>query len=383
MELLNLNAISKSFPVTDKSQSNLLNVWRILRNKEESGTVRVLEDITFSVKKGESLAVIGKNGAGKSTLLKILSGVIQATSGTLKVNGTIGALLELGSGFDPEYTGIENLKLATSLAGMGKSESHEKIKKMVAFADIGEHINQPVKTYSSGMIVRLGFAAMTEIRPDLLITDEILAVGDENFQLKCLAWIKDYLAQGGTLLLVSHNMYHVQSICQKALWIEDGVVKSYGNAHDVAHEYQADIHDKLQYDELIQVNPHSFHIQSVEFDNPDMNYETDGDINITVKLYSPDHRVPGLSMGIVNGNELPVYGTFSDICDGLDKSVTDNEVMYHIKIPKVQLLPGYYRFKFHTMTPDHLQMIDTIEKEVTIQGHTKELGVTRLKTEWS
>ena len=159
--------------------------------------------------------MIGENGAGKSTLLKIVAGVIPPTRGRVTVNGRVGALLELGSGFHPEYTGLANIDLAAALLGLAPAEIAAKRDEIIAFADIGEHINDPIKHYSSGMVVRLGFAVATTLAPDVLITDEVLAVGDESFQKKCVAWMEHYLGGGGTLLLCSHSMYHVQKLCRE------------------------------------------------------------------------------------------------------------------------------------------------------------------------
>ena len=170
---------------------------------------------SFELTRGESLGVIGENGAGKSTLLKIIAGVIQPTRGTVAVNGRVGALLELGSGFHPDYTGLANIDLAAALLGLTPREIAAKRDEIIAFADIGEHIHDPIKHYSSGMVVRLGFAVATALAPDVLITDEVLAVGDESFQKKCIAWMERYLADGGTLLLCSHSMYHVQKLCRE------------------------------------------------------------------------------------------------------------------------------------------------------------------------
>ncbi|MBL4661422.1 MAG: ABC transporter ATP-binding protein, partial [Alcanivoracaceae bacterium] len=180
-----------------------------------------------------------KNGAGKSTLLKIISGVTQATTGSVSVKGKIGALLELGSGFHPEYTGRENLKMSAALSGLSEKNIKNKIDQMIQFADIGDYIDQPVKNYSSGMVVRLGFSIVTVTRPGLLITDEVLAVGDTDFQRKCIAWIDDYLKQGGTLLLVSHSLYHVQKLCKNAIWLENGTIKKHGDSFSVSQQYQS------------------------------------------------------------------------------------------------------------------------------------------------
>src|SRR6185369_15695865 len=165
--------------------------------------------------------------------------VVQPTTGTVQVDGRVGALLELGSGVHPEYTGLANIDLAAALLGLSPREIAAKRDDIIAFADIGEHIHDPIKHYSSGMIVRLGFAVATALAPDVLITDEVLAVGDESFQKKCIAWLERYLGDGGTLLLCSHGMYHVQKLCRDALWLKHGRVERYGAAAEVTQAYLA------------------------------------------------------------------------------------------------------------------------------------------------
>src|SRR6478736_2527972 len=186
-----------------------------------------------------------RRAAGASTLLKVVAGVIQPTRGGIAVNGRVGALLELGSGFHPEYTGLANIDLAAALLGLAPSEIAEKREEIIAFADLGSHIHDPIKQYSSGMVVRLGFAVATALAPDILITDEVLAVGDESFQKRCVAWIERYLDGGGTLLLCSHSMYHIQKLCSHALWLKDGRVEGYGESPEVTQAYLA-YHEQKQ-----------------------------------------------------------------------------------------------------------------------------------------
>src|SRR4030095_4907597 len=168
----------------------------LLRGRGARTVFRALDGVSLTLRRGESLGVIGENGAGKSTLLKIIAGVVKPTRGVVAVNGRVGALLELGSGFHPDYTGLANIDLAAALLGLVPAEIAAKREEIIALADIGAHTNEPIKHYSSGMVVRLGFAVATALAPDLLITDEVLAVGDESFQKKCIAWMERYLAEG-------------------------------------------------------------------------------------------------------------------------------------------------------------------------------------------
>ena len=211
----------------------------MLRGQEPQQGAEVLKDISLEVRRGESLGIIGENGAGKSTLLKVLTGVVQPTRGRVDVRARTAALLELGAGFEPDFTGLENVRMKASLLGMTHAELKEQLDGILAFADIGDYIHEPVKHYSTGMMVRLGFAVVAASKPELLITDEVLAVGDESFQKKCIRWIEDFRAGGGTLLLVSHSMYIVQKLCRHALWIHQGQVREYGEAHAVTQSYLA------------------------------------------------------------------------------------------------------------------------------------------------
>jgi len=386
MALIEINNLHKFYPHVSNNKQRLKSMWQILKNTPVSSGAHVLKDINLTVNKGESLAIVGRNGAGKSTLLKILSGVIQPTSGDIKVNGSIGALLELGSGFDPEYTGIDNLKMSAALAGIRGQLAKDKIKRMIDFADIGDYVYEPVKNYSSGMVVRLGFAVVTETQPDLLITDEVLAVGDENFQRKCLAWIDYYLSRGGTLLLVSHSMYHVQKICQKAIWLENGSIRMQGSAYEVSQAYHYDNVSKLPEITPAEVDQNGFHVMQVDIlndkDQAITDINTGETIYFKVRLYSPTGEAPGLCFGVVSFDNQPVYGSYSEQFKQQPKELSQGVFEFTLRIQNLPLLPGYYHLKFHTMSPDQLQLIDTFEKKLTVKGETREMGVTRLPLEW-
>ncbi len=205
--------------------------------KGESNYVWSLKDINFEVKKGEILGIIGKNGAGKSTLLKILSKVTGPTTGSIKTKGKIASLLEVGTGFHPELTGKENIYLNGSILGMRKFEITERLDEIIDFAGIERYIDTPVKRYSSGMYVRLAFAVAAHLQPDILIVDEVLAVGDAEFQKKCIGKMKDVASEGRTVLLVSHNMASIKSICNRGILLEDGKIVKNGAVEDVISYY--------------------------------------------------------------------------------------------------------------------------------------------------
>ncbi len=197
-----------------------------------------LKDVSFEVNKGEAVGIIGRNGAGKSTLLQLICGTLNPTSGSVEVEGTVAALLELGSGFNPEFTGRENVYLNASMLGLTQTKIDDKFDEIVAFADIGDFLEQPTKTYSSGMLMRLAFAVNTCIDPEILIVDEALGVGDAPFQSKCFKRLRQLINDGTSILFVSHDISTVRSICGRALWLKNGHREMWGDAKEVAKEYE-------------------------------------------------------------------------------------------------------------------------------------------------
>jgi lipopolysaccharide transport system ATP-binding protein len=203
----------------------------------DAGAVAALENVTFSIPRGEAFGIIGRNGAGKSTLLQIVAGTLQATSGECRVNGRVTALLELGSGFNPEFTGRENIYLAGAILGISRAEMSAKYGSIVAFADIGDFIDQPVKTYSTGMMMRVAFAVAISVQPDILIIDEALSVGDILFQQKCSRRLHELVEAGVTLLVVTHDVSFVLNMCRRALWLDRGRMRYLGEAGACVREY--------------------------------------------------------------------------------------------------------------------------------------------------
>lgn len=203
-----------------------------------------LKGISFDVKKGETLGIIGKNGSGKSTLLKILTGVLNSSAGMIKVNGKIAALLELGAGFNLEYTGIENIYLQGAIMGYTKSQMDKRVESILKFADIGDYVYQPVKTYSSGMFARLAFAVAINVDPEILIVDEALAVGDMKFQAKCFNRMNELKENGTTILYVGHDVSSIRTFCDKVLWIHEGEMVMYGNTLEVTADYMKFMNDE-------------------------------------------------------------------------------------------------------------------------------------------
>lgn len=234
--IIEVKSVTKTYRVYDKPMDRLKESLSPTR-KEYGASFNALEDINFKIKKGENIGIVGTNGSGKSTILKIITGVLNANKGSVVVNGKISALLELGTGFNMEYTGIENIYLNGTMMGLSRESITSKIPEIIAFADIGDFVNRPVKTYSSGMFARLAFAVAINVEPDILIVDEVLSVGDTRFQLKCMKKMKDMMKGGTTVIFVSHDVNSIKRFCSRAIWIQNGKMIADGVVDDVTDDY--------------------------------------------------------------------------------------------------------------------------------------------------
>jgi lipopolysaccharide transport system ATP-binding protein len=388
--LIKVEGVSKLYPRVHKPLERLKAFTSLLFGHEPAHGARVLHDISLDVVRGQSLGIIGENGAGKSTLLKVLTGVIQPTQGDVQVNAKIAALLELGAGFQPDFSGLDNVRMKASLLGLSKRELDDRLEEILKFADIGEYIYEPVKHYSSGMVVRLGFAVITACRPDLLITDEVLAVGDESFQKKCIRWIEQFMKQGGTLLLVSHSMYVVQKLCQKAVWIHEGTVKQYGDVFTVTQAYLAWHERRRSEEKELQIGAGGdaayYRIESFELMDENRveppTFTAGDDITVELQICSPDGRPPVGLIGVVRADGTPVYGIASDQESITPVNIADNLYRYRLRFDSIELLPGSYNLRGHSMDPEGLRVFDNREFTFTVTGKSKELGYIRLPHEW-
>lgn len=389
--LIEARNLGKTYPRVFRRSDRLRALVRLLLGRDGGDVVSVLQDVNLVVRRGESLGLIGENGAGKSTLLKLLTGVLTPSNGSVVVSGRIGALLELGAGFHPEYTGRENIATAAALYGLGEGEIHTRLPEIVAFADIGRYIDEPVKHYSSGMIVRLGFAVIAATRPDLLITDEVLAVGDESFQKKCVRWIEDYLAGGGTLILVSHSMYHVQKLCRHALWLRGGAVAAAGDVFEVTQAYLA-YHERKSSAEPAATRAEvaarglEFHVREMRL-NGDASetpliLASASELRIGARIASRDGRVPVVNIGIARIDGTPVYGVSSEMDGVQPRRRADGDFEIELRLPLLPLLPGGYVAKVHPLDPEAMRLFDTVERTFTVRGVTREFGLIRLEHSW-
>jgi lipopolysaccharide transport system ATP-binding protein len=384
--LLRLEGVGKDYAKVDSRHGRVRLVVDLLRGRAMSHVFRALDGVSFTMRRGESLGIVGENGAGKSTLLKIVAGVAQPTHGRIEVNGRVGALLELGSGFHPDYTGLANIDLAAALLGISPREIAGRREAIVEFADIGDHIHDPIKSYSSGMVVRLGFAIATALAPDVLITDEVLAVGDESFQKKCIGWMENYLEGGGTLLLCSHSMYHVQKLCAHALWLDHGRVRLYDDAAIVAREYLAFHESKsARHREFRQGVLGDYSVTSLEVTPCGGGAEVDAarGFDVALEIRSPDGREPVALVGVVREDGTPVYGTSSEIDRARPRRVGADRFAFDVAFRDLPLLPGHYRLRAHAMDPEGMRLFDTHEAPLVVAGTTRELGFCRLSHRWN
>lgn len=234
--VIRIKNLSKSYKLYEKPIDRLKEAFSI-KKKKYSSEKCVLNDISVDVEKGDVVGIVGTNGAGKSTLLKMVTGILTPSRGTIEVEGKISALLELGTGFNPEFSGIKNIYLNGSMMGFSHYEMEKKVQSIIEFADIGDFINQPVKLYSSGMFARLAFAVAINVDPDILIVDETLSVGDIRFQMKCMKRMKQMMENGVTVLFVSHDINAIRRMCTKCIWMHEGIMKLFGETNMVCDQY--------------------------------------------------------------------------------------------------------------------------------------------------
>ncbi|HET6565693.1 MAG TPA: ABC transporter ATP-binding protein [Xanthomonadales bacterium] len=362
----------------------------MLRGKEPLHGAQVLHDVSFDIMPGESYGIIGENGAGKSTLLKVLTGVISPSRGSVIVRPRVAALLELGAGFQPDFSGLDNVRMKSALLGMTPAQLDQRMDQILEFADIGEYVHEPVKHYSSGMVVRLGFAVVAASDPELLITDEVLAVGDESFQKKCIQWIESFLEKGNSLLLVSHSMFIVQKLCQRALWLHEGRAHMQGDVFDVTQSYLAwhESRGERERQQRDSVSGESgiYRIESFEL----VGMTADGEVNLyqgdsleaSLTLISPDGRAPVALFGIVRADGTAIYGVSSDFDDIGAEQLDTGRYRYRLCFRELPLLPGSYSMRAHAMDPEGLRVCDTGEKRFRVKGQSRELGFVRLQHTW-
>lgn len=326
--VISVNNLGKTYKLYAKKSDRLREAVSI-SHKQYHQDFHALQDINFEVYRGETLGIIGTNGSGKSTLLKILTGVVTPSSGEYSIHGRISALLELGAGFNPEYTGLENIDLSNTMLGCSGEEAQRRKEEIIQFADIGDYINQPVKNYSSGMFARLAFAVAISSEPEVLVVDEALSVGDVFFQNKCYRKFDELKHKGVTILFVSHDIGTVRQLCSRVLWIERGVQQMIGDSKEVCNAYSNSIRVKSSGRNVIkETHPdeasddyHIEHFTMYEF--PEIRYSAESQLNPKVRILSAfftDHT-HSIVTDLTGGNEYTFSLVFQSDID-LDQCIT-------------------------------------------------------------
>lgn len=370
-------------------QSPNLRLKEIILRRPFHSEFVALDDVTFSIPLGETLGIIGENGAGKSTLLKILAKTLKPTSGELEINGRTAALLELGSGFNPELTGEENIYLNAYLMGLTKADVENKKQEIVDFSELGDFIRRPVKTYSSGMQVRLAFSVATSVDPDILIIDEALAVGDQHFQKKCIDRMASFRSKGKTILFCSHSMYHVQELCTRTAWIKDGRLKAIGKTNRVLDEYLNYVREKDAVDAAVVQNggESSLRILSVDIcDEAGDNVHTIATgkpVYLRARIRNNGRPMEGhFGFSLMRNDEEMCFATSTHF-DGLRPITFAGEMELKVFFPSFNLLNGVYFFRAAILDLSGLHLFDTAGSQpVAVQKERRELGMFLLNHEW-
>ncbi len=347
--VISVRNLTKSYKIYDKPLDRLKE--SVLPTKKVySREFNALDDVSFDVNKGDILGILGKNGSGKSTLLKIITGVLNPTSGSIVKQGRVSSILELGAGFNMEYTGIQNIFLNGTILGYTEAIIKSKLEDIVSFADIGEFIHQPVKTYSSGMFARLAFSVAINVDPDILIVDEALAVGDLDFQLKCMDKFNEFRDRGKTILYVSHDINSIKRYCNHCIWLRDGKLECVGGTDTVTDKYldflkRKEAEEKagnyLVSSDLGEIN----HIEILDKNNhviESMNYGEQVIIKLDFTIYKKiENIVIGIAIMSIDNKYICGLNTLLDKYS-VDYQLGKNTI--YLKYNNVNLLGGSYYF---------------------------------------
>jgi lipopolysaccharide transport system ATP-binding protein len=345
---IKVDSISKKYTLGKQKESSLRHaLTSVFKNKEEKNeTFWALKDISFDIEQGDVIGIIGRNGAGKSTLLKILSKITQPTEGRIEINGRVAALLEVGTGFHPELTGRENIYLNGTLLGMTRKEVAEKLDEIIEFSGVIKFIDTPVKHYSSGMYVRLAFSVAAHLEPEILIIDEVLAVGDAEFQKKCLGKMKDVAGEGRTVIFVSHDLAAVKQLCNKGVLLTGGTISEIGSMEKVLKSYTNDFKDEIYYGSVDEIEPKIFKVKIETSEGGGL--QSHGQrLKVLIDIHMPIGREGiALSFQIMNSIGNPV--TYNWIFDH-EKNICRTEGInkFEFIFDEIRLYEGSYFIRVH------------------------------------
>lgn len=355
-----------------------------------------LQDVTFEVERGETVGIIGQNGAGKSTLLRLLCGVTRPTSGTIDTVGTIASILELGTGFHPEFTGRDNAALNAAILGLSPAEVRQKLPAILEFSELGTFLDRPVKTYSSGMYMRLAFSVAVNVDPEILVIDEALAVGDGHFQKKCVDKLREFQRDGRTILFCSHAMYYITSVCRRALWLDHGSVMRYGPSLDVVRDYESFLLERDRENPASEGEPERERFSSpvrirdiVVCDhtgNPRDLFERGEDIRFRLHVHS-DNPAQGVHVVVAVHRSADDFQCFviGTHADGLAPMSGRNEYEFSVDLQRVPLNRGEYSIIAFAGDENAISVFDRrdIRPAFSISGDRYEVGLISIDHRWS
>ena len=408
MYAIKIDNVSKAFHLKKRYRqattlkSALVNLVRKQRVTQEESLFWALKGVSFEIPKGTTLGIIGSNGSGKSTLLKLMAGIHRPTNGAVKTNGRISALIELGAGFHPEFTGRENIFINGIILGLSRKEVQERMEDIIRFSELEDFIDNPVKTYSSGMYMRLAFSIAATVDPEILLIDEILAVGDASFQRKCQNKLNAFKADGKTIVLVTHDLSALERYCDRVLWLDHGELKAYGDVQSVMQMYLEHVSDQQrtnlleEHEHPEQAEPSSrkrrwgsreVEIQNVEFYNgsphPTYLFKT-GDkmaIQIDYKAYRPVYE-PVFGIGIFRDDETFCYGTNTHI-EKVHIPRIDGEGKVRFCVDRLDLTEGKYFIDVAVHLEDGTPFdYQTRSYSFEVTSMIKDVGVYRPSHRW-
>ncbi len=380
--------LSKTYRIRRERRRTLKEV--ALRQYAPARTVEALKDVSFAVEPGETFAIVGANGSGKSTLLKLIAGTSHSTAGTIDVRGRVSALLELGAGFHPDFSGRENVYLNASLLGLSRRETDRVLPQIVDFAELGDFFDAAVKTYSSGMYMRLAFAVAAHVDPDVLLIDEILAVGDEYFQRKCYAKLNEFRAKHKTICFVSHDLAAVERLCRRGLLLEHGVVRADGDIHRVLDAYHELVEAQEQH-ALAGAAPKGDRwgtgevtIESVTLHSggaPTHVLRSGGPCEIRIGYRADVERDAVFGITLYRDDGVSVYGTNTKNDAAAIRAKREGHVSFCVE--RLPLLPGQYELDVAVTSPE-LHPYDYHSKRCTfrVTGGADEMGTARIEHRW-
>ncbi len=402
------NGLGKTYILFERESDRLKHLlwgrW-MPSHRQYAREFRALHDVNFSVAKGEVIGIVGRNGAGKSTLLQMVCGTLSPSVGQLRVQGKVAALLELGAGFNPDFTGLENIYMNAAILGLNSQQVDARLDDILAFADIGDFVRQPVKTYSSGMFMRLAFAVATSVEPDILVIDEALSVGDGAFARKSFDRIMAMKDAGKTILFCSHSMYQVEALCSKAIWMESGTVKMLGAAADVTYAYQTSLDAAiaaakqmtpdnalpLTSSALVPAAAGTARIDGVSGkvggqEGRDLDVVSgQSDVEVTVRYsIDPALPLPSVAIGIADANSQTISSVLST-SDGVTlKTDAQGHGQVTILLPRLPLLKGRYTVTVFLACEKALHLYQMVERSLTLNVTQKglEQGIVQIPHQW-